>query len=201
LRALVWGVTGNRHTGSTVAGWIGRGLAVVVLMIGLGLGFFLNYNVASLFLVILVALTMWQGATVAIAQGRLGSRLPRINLRQITRPVFAVPTGTPLAEAIRRVGESGLTEPAIAVTDSAGTVVGLIHEEAAAAVPLERRPWVPVDSVSRSVDPSRTLRADLTGEDVIKAVQANPAPTYLVVSGTDVVGVLRTADLARVLNS
>src|SRR5258706_230965 len=30
LRAIVWGVTGNRHTGSTVAGWIGRILAVAV---------------------------------------------------------------------------------------------------------------------------------------------------------------------------
>jgi Zn-dependent protease len=201
LRAIVWGITGNRYTGSTVAGWIGRGLALVVLTIGLSLGLFFDYNVASLFLVILVAMTMWQGATVAIAQGRLGSRLPRVNLRQMTRPVFPVPTGTPLGEALRRVSESGLTDAAIAVTDSAGGVVALVHEEAAAAVPLERRPWVPVDSVARSIDPGRTLRADLSGEDVIKAVQANPAPTYLVVSGADVVGVLRTADLARVLNS
>jgi hypothetical protein len=36
---------------------------------------------------------------------------------------------------------------------------------------------------------------------VIRAVQAHPASTYLVVAGTEVVGVLRTADLARLLNS
>ena len=87
------------------------------------------------------------------------------------------------------------------MADAAGRVVALVHDEAAAAVPVERRPWVPVDSVSRTVEPGRTLPADLTGEDLIRAVQANPAPTYLVVSGTDVVGVLRFADLARVLNS
>ena len=27
LRAIVWAVTGDRHTGSRVAGWIGRGVA------------------------------------------------------------------------------------------------------------------------------------------------------------------------------
>jgi hypothetical protein len=36
---------------------------------------------------------------------------------------------------------------------------------------------------------------------VIRAVQAHPAPSYLVVNGTDVVGVLRTADLARLLQA
>jgi hypothetical protein len=80
-------------------------------------------------------------------------------------------------------------------------VVALVHDQAAAAVPTERRPWVPVESVARALDPGRTLAADLSGEDVIRAVQANPAPTYLVVSGDDVLGVLRTSDLARLLNS
>jgi hypothetical protein len=58
-----------------------------------------------------------------------------------------------------------------------------------------------VDTVARTLEPGRALAANLSGEDVIRAVQANPAPTYLVVSGDDVVGVLRTADLARLLNS
>ncbi len=201
LRAIVWRITGDRHTGSTVAGWIGRGVAAAVFASGLALVTFGNYNLVTVAFLVLVAMTMWQGATVAIAQGRLAARLPRLNLRKISRPVVSVPAGTPLAEAIRRLSESGVPDPALAVTDAAGRVVALVHDEAAAAVPVERRPWVPVDSVSRAVEPGRALPADLAGEDIIRAVQANPAPTYLVVSGTDVVGVLRFADLARVLNS
>ena len=30
LRAMVWGVTGNRHTGTAVAGWIGRASLAVL---------------------------------------------------------------------------------------------------------------------------------------------------------------------------
>jgi Zn-dependent protease len=200
LRAIVWGVTGNRHTGSIVAGWIGRVVAAAVFAFGLLLTAARGYSLVTLAFVILVALTMWQGATVAIAQGKLGARLPRLNLRQISRPIQAVPSGTPLAEAIRRVSESGATGVALAVADTAGRVIALVHDEAAAAVPTERRPWVPVDSVAKPVDPAHTLAADLHGEELLRAVQANPAPTYLVVSGTDVVGVLRFADLARALN-
>jgi hypothetical protein len=66
---------------------------------------------------------------------------------------------------------------------------------------VERRPWVPVESVARTLDPGRTLPVTLAGDEVIRAVQAHPAPSYLVVNGTDVVGVLRTADLARLLQA
>jgi Zn-dependent protease len=201
LRALVWGVTGSRHTGSVVAGWLGRGVALATLLAGLALAYFGNFNLVSLAFTLLVALTMWQGATIAIAQGRLASRLPRVNLRVMSRPVFTVPSGTPLSEAIRRLGESTAPAATLAVADTSGRVVALVHDQAAAAVPVERRPWIPVDSVARTLDPGRTLTADMAGEDVIRAVQANPAPTYLVVSGDDVVGVLRTADLAQLLNS
>ena len=87
LRAIVWRITGNRHTGSTVAGWIGRGVAAAVFASGLALAAFGNYNLVTVAFLVLVAMTMWQGATVAIAQGRLAARLPRLNLRQISRPV------------------------------------------------------------------------------------------------------------------
>jgi Zn-dependent protease len=201
VRALVWGATGNRHTGTTVAGWLGRVLATGLTALALWFITSSSVSLATPLLLMLLAVTIWQGATVAILQGKVLARLPRVNLRQLARPLVAVPSGTPLAEAIRRVGESGLAAPAVAVADSGGNVVALVHEESAAAVPTERRPWVPVDSVARSLDPGRTLAADLAGEDIIRAVRARPAADYLIVSGADVIGVLRLADLDRVLRA
>jgi Zn-dependent protease len=200
LRAAVWAITGNRHTGSRVAGWIGRAVAVGTVALALLL-YRSGASVVSLVFLMLVGLTLWQGATAAIRYGRVASRLPMVNLRQLARPVFLVPSGTPLAEATRRAAEAGSPDAALAVADADGHLMALVQDQAAAAVPAERRPWVPVESVARTLEPGRTLRADLAGEDVIRAVQANPAASYLVVSGEDVVGVLRTADLARLLNS
>ncbi len=201
VRALVWGLTGNRHKGTMFAGWLGRLLAVALVGLAVWLVAGRTTTIATPLLLMLLAATMWQGATIAILQGRVLAKLPRLNLRELSRPVFMVPSGTPLAEAIRRAGESGLSRPALAVTDSGGRMVALVHEESAQAVPVERRPWVPVDSVARALDAGRTLAADLTGEDVIRAIRAHPAPDYLVVSGTDVVGILRVADLDRALRS
>lgn len=201
LRAIVWAITGNRHTGSRVAGWIGRGVAIATMTAGMLLYSTGRTSFLSLLFTGLVGLTLWQGATAAIRYGRVASRLPGVNLRTLARPVFAVPYGTPLAEASRRASEAGSGDATLGVTDTTGRLVALVLDQAAAAVPVERRPWVPVESVARTLEPGRTLAADLAGEDVIRAVQAHPAPTYLVVSGDDVVGVLRTADLARLLNS
>jgi hypothetical protein len=201
LRAIVWAATGNPHKGSQVAGWIGRAVAVVTLTAALGLTYVGGLSIVSLVFAVLVAMTLWQGATAAIVQGRLAARLPSVNLRALARPVFRVAAGTPLAEASRRAAEAGTPDAALAVADGYGHLVALVHEEAAAAVPLERRPWVPVESVSRSLDAGQSLAADLAGEDVVRAVRAHPASSYLVVAGEDVIGVLRTADLARLLNS
>ena len=69
---------------------------------------------------LLVALTLWQGATRRIRLARISRRYPLIDLDRLARPVFAVPTGTPLAEAQRRAAESRAARAALAVTDSRG---------------------------------------------------------------------------------
>jgi Zn-dependent protease len=199
LRAAVWAATGDRHRGTDVAGWAGRvvaagtALAVVVLfalrlMSGFGLVFML-----------LIAGTLWQGAGQAIRLARISRRFPLIDLARMARPVFAVPSGTPLAEAQRRAAEAGRGNAALGVSDSAGQLVALVHRAAADAVPVERRPWVAIDTVSRGLSGITTIPASLGGEEVIRAVQENPGAEYLVTSGEDVVGVLHVADLALLL--
>jgi hypothetical protein len=122
-----------------------------------------------------------------------------VDLHRLARPVLSVPSGTPLAEAQRRGTADERADPALAVADSSGRLVALVDRAAAAAVPAERRPWVAVDAVSRGVDRLPALPVGLTGEQVVRAVQANPGAQYLVTAGEDVVGVLHVADLAQVL--
>lgn len=201
LRAVVWALSGDRHLGSRVAGWIGRVVAVGCVAVAVYFSAVGDVSFFSVVFMLLVALTLWQGATAAIRYGRLAARLPRVDLRELARPLFAVPAGLPLAEALRQAAQAGAGGAALGVVDGAGRLLSIVNEQAAEAVPAERRPWVPVESVARTLDPGRTLAADLAGEDVIRAMHANPASDYLVVAGERVVGVLRSADLARVLDS
>jgi Zn-dependent protease len=201
LRAAVWWITGDRHRGTEVAGWAGRVVAAVT-----GLATLVGYSrgVLSQFGLLftgLIALTLWFGATQAIRAGRVGRRIPALRVGALARPLYRVPTGTPLAEAQRRAAEHAGAGAAIGVTDADGQVVALVTAPAAEAVPAGRRPWIGVDAVARAVDRRWALPDTLAGADVIRAVRANPADEYLVTSGDDVVGVLRLADLARQLDA
>ncbi|WBB99478.1 site-2 protease family protein [Solwaraspora sp. WMMA2080] len=204
LRAAVWAVTRDRHVGTEAAGWVGRAVAagtagLVVLLTLAGI-----LSPFGLIFMLLVAFTLWQGAGQSIRVARIGRRFPLVDLAALARPVFPVPSGTPLAEAQRRVAgahpaQPGGREPAMAVTNSFGRLVALVDRAAAAAVPPERRPWVAVDTVARGIDGVRRIPVDLTGEQVVRTVQEHPGAQYLVTRGEDVIGVLHVADLAQLL--
>jgi Zn-dependent protease len=204
LRAGIWAASRDRHLGDRVAGWVGRIVAVASVVAVLAL---LAGRVVSIFgaaLTLMVALTLWTGAGQAIRAGRLGPRVPLLNAGQLARPLFGVASGTPLAEAQRQYGESAGSDarpPVLAVVNTSGQLIGLVDETAAAQVPVERRPWITVDTVARGLDPGRVLPAELTGLALVEAVQTNPGSEYLVTVGEDVLGVLRVADVIQVLES
>jgi len=199
LRAAVWALSRDRHLGTEVAGWVGRAVAVGTLLVVALLTWVGVLAPLGLALMLLVAFTLWQGAGQSIRVARISRRFPLIELTRLARPVFPVPTGTPLAEAQRRGAEAGQPDAALGVADTSGRLVALVDRVAAAAVSADRRPWVSVDTVARGLDRVPRLPVGLTGEEVIREVQTHPGAQYLVVSGEDVVGVLHVADLAQLL--
>lgn len=199
LRAGIWALSRDRHVGTEIAGWVGRGVALVTVAVVLLLTLLGVLYPVGLVFTLLVAFTMWQGAGQAIRAARMSRRFPLINLAALARPVVTVPSGTPLAEAQRRGAAACRAEHVLGVTDAAGRLIGLVDRVAAGAVPSERRPWIPVDAVARTVEGVPSIPVGLTGEQVVRAVQTHPGAQYLVTAGEDVVGVLHVADLAHLL--
>ncbi|WP_229716033.1 site-2 protease family protein [Mangrovihabitans endophyticus] len=199
LRAGVWALLGDRDRATEVAGWAGRLIALVTAALVITLYQLQLITLFGLVFILLVVFTLWQGAGQSIRLARMTRRFPLIDLRRLAKPIFAVPSGTPLAEAQRRRDSDTRGRPALAVADAAGRLVGLVDARAAAALLAARRPWVAVDTVTRSMGAVPALAVGLSGEQVVRAVQAHPGAEYLVTSGEDVLGVLHVADLASVL--
>lgn len=198
LKAAVWGASGSVHRGTIVAGWGGRVTAVAALawpalqepLLGV------RPDVLDYLLAVIVAVFLWSGATAAITSARVRQRIPRLQARGLARRTLAVPEDLPLAEAVRRAqdAEAG----GIVTVTAAGAPVGVVNEAALLATPEERRPWVPVSSVSRTLDAGLRLPADIGGEALVVAINRRPAAEYLLVE-TDgsVYGVLAAADVDR----
>ncbi|GJF27448.1 peptidase M50 [Kitasatospora sp. NE20-6] len=202
LRAVVWGVTGRPMAGTVAAAWVGRGLALAVL-VGLPLVSAAQTPEQSTgdslvdgVLAAILAIIIWNGATGAVRNARLREVLPGLDLRELARRSVDVTADTPLGEALRRAHEA--RAGAIVVVDGRGDPAALVTEAAVTKVPERRRPWVAVGAVARDLEPGLHLDLALTGEDLLAALRRTPAAEYLVVrpDGSPY-GVLALADLER----
>ncbi len=200
LRSVLWHFTHDKARGTLAAGWIGRGLAVAIVVVAVvkphGWG---DTTLGALYLVI-IAMFIWTNATIAIAQAKVTGVLPRLDIRSLTRRAMPVAAELPVAEAVRRAREAGAR--ALVVVDSLGKPSGLVSEAAVSALPAQRQPWVAISDLARPVDPTLVLRTDMNGEALLQAVQAAPATEYLVVDNLGAIcGVLARIDLVAALQA
>jgi Zn-dependent protease len=196
LKSAVWGLTRNVHSGTIVAGWVGRVVAVMALFWPTFQSEFLGWPVGVVDYVVafVVALFLWTGATAAMSSARLRSRLPRLVARDLARRTLAVPDDLPLAEAVRRAQEA--QAGSIVTVTSDGRPVGVVNEAALLATPEDRRPWVATSTVARTLSEGLSLPADIDGEHLIMAISRTPAAEYLLVEPDgSIYGVLSTADV------
>ncbi|MGW6461158.1 site-2 protease family protein [Streptomyces sp. NPDC055078] len=207
LRAIVWKITGKPMSGTIAAAWVGRALAVAVL-IGLPLlthtGALGNpaqdiggmETVTDALLAAILAAIIWTGAGNSLRMARLREHLPELEARTLTRRAVPVESGTPLSEALRRANEAGAR--ALVVVDGQGDPTALVRETAIVSVPEHRRPWVAVSGLAQDLTDGMKIPATLAGEALLDRLRATPATEYLVIENTgEIYGVLSTADVER----
>jgi Zn-dependent protease/CBS domain-containing protein len=200
LRSTLWAFTGRNHAATVAAGWVGRGLAVVVFFAPLAIESRTDRGAQPFSLVwgALLGGFIWVGATAAMRGAQIREKLPALAVRGLTRRAIPVDSDLPLGEALRRATEAGAY--GLVVVDSSGRPVGLVNEASVTATPESRRPWVQVASLSRRLEPGMVLDAELGGEDLLRRIDAFPATEYLVVEADGAIyGVLSAADVRRVV--
>ncbi|WP_425588605.1 site-2 protease family protein [Streptomyces phyllanthi] len=207
LRAVVWKITGKPMAGTVAAAWVGRALAVSVLiglpllthseLLGAGTEDFGGMNtVTDALLAAILAAIIWTGAGNSLRMARLREHLPELRARSLTRRAVPVQTDTPLSEALRRANAAGAR--ALVVVDADGEPLSLVREAAIVGVPEHRRPWVAVSGLAQELSDGMRVSAELAGEDLLDALRATPATEYLVVEESgEIFGVLSAADVER----
>lgn len=197
LRAAVWGLSGDMHRGTIAAAWGGRITALLVLFWPVLAGQLLGVqpDLATWLVAIVIATFLYTGATASLVQAKVRRRLPALQARPLARRALAVAGDLPVAEAVRRAQQAGA---GALVTREGEELRGVVSERALQAVPQERRPWVPVSSLTRTLEAGLVLRADVAGEDLVRAMSRTPAEEYVLVEPDgSLYGVLATADVDR----
>ncbi|MER7395716.1 site-2 protease family protein [Streptomyces sp. NPDC000151] len=207
LRAVVWAISGKPMTGTVAAAWVGRALAVAVL-VGLPLlthtGALGNErpdiggvdSLTDALLAAILAAIIWTGAGNSLRMARLRAHLPDLRARALTRRAVPVESHTPLSEALRRANDAGAR--ALVVVDGHGVPTAVVREAAIVGIPEHRRPWVAVSGLAQDLKEGMRVPAELAGEDLLDHLRATPATEYLVVEDTgEIYGVLSTADVEK----
>lgn len=199
--SLVWRISGSRATGLLVAGWCGRVVAALVVVLAFGRSV-LSGGRPDLYTVVwavLIAGFLWVGAGSAIARGRSTRVISRVTVRQLLTRVTFVPGGT----ALSRLQGNG----DVVITDAEGVPWGFATAADRARVPAGFGAGPPVDAVARRQPPSwiaQVKSVDDDCSDLLAAIQScDPAPEQLLVTLSDgsPLGVVRTTDLGRALQA
>lgn len=202
LRSIVWQLGHDKLRATLAAGWVGRvvaaGVAAYALYSSQSTGG-RTFSGGGLYLLVL-AFFIWTNASIAIAQTKVSTVLPRLDIRSLTRRALPVAPDLPVSEAVRRAHEADAR--GLVVVDAYGRPSGLVSEAAVSAMPLTRQPWVSVSDLARPVEAGLVLRTDMNGEGLLQAVQSTPATEYLVLDANgSVAGVLARVDLVAALQA
>jgi Zn-dependent protease len=198
LRAAVWKVTGNPHQGTVVAGWGGRIAALLVMVYPFARQLLTgrHADLTDFVFALVIASFLWSGASSSIRSARVRRRLPALRARTLARRTLSVPHDLPLSEAVRLAQEE--QAGSIVVLDSQGRPNAIVNEAAVLATPEDRRPWLPVSAVARTIEPGLSFSADISGEPLILAMQKAPASEYLLLDRDgSIFGVLVTDDVDK----
>lgn len=206
LEALLGTVLRSRITGTRITAWLGRAIAVAVVIWPLwrmwgrdsvGTGAML-----TLVWALLIAGMLWQGASRALEAANLEHRIQHLDARKLARPAVVVPAGMPLDRLLDGQAAGAPRDLASVVVLEQGPPLRAhrIDASAVASVPAERRAAVSVSAVAAPLGEMGELAAGLNGSQMITAMLARPHPLYLVrdESGA-VVGVIKSADVNAVL--
>ncbi len=201
LEAVVWAVTGDRHRGAVVAGWVGRAVAVGVLVVALAVPF-LEGRRPSLVTVAWSALlgaVLWSGASAAVRGARTGRAVDALSLRAVGRPAVAVGAAASLAQARAAALAAGVEEVVVVALD--GRAAAYVDREAAARVPDALADVTTVGAVSSPIPVGAEVDGTLAGEDLLAALGTATAHAPVVAAVVDgrVVALVRTADVLAAL--
>lgn len=202
LESLVWKVTGERSTGTLVAGWGGR--VVAVTLVGWALGWPLlsggQPRLVTVAWSALIGAFLWHGASQAIAVAHIRRRTPGVSVGGLATRAVAVPEQLSVAQALAAARSAGTQD--VVLVDADGRPTGLLDPVAAQSVPPERAGEASSLSVARAMDGSAVVRSDVGGEALLRLLTDAPAHAYAVLDPAGrVVGVLRGDDVVAAVTT
>jgi Zn-dependent protease len=196
LRSLLWWRTGKITRATRVAMYIGRGIAVVLIAIGLASFVLPGIGLNGLVLA-LVGAFVWNAAGEAYAQVTWREQLRRVRVSDIMVRNFPhVPSTLSLEDFVRQFVMTH--RGSSFAVDNAGVLSGLVDFARLRRVPRTAWASVPVSEVMSPLDKVGRIRSDVTAYEAFQTLSRANAEDLVVVGEDGIVaGLVGNEDLSR----
>ncbi|AHH96401.1 site-2 protease family protein [Kutzneria viridogrisea] len=196
LRAAVWGLTGQRSTGTRTA-VAGGGVVAVLLLLWALLRQVQGSTDRWLWLGVCVV-TAWfviAGARAELVAEQQRTWPPGLTLAELVRPVLQLPAESPVADALAAAEGRG-----VVLVRADGVAAGLLDEQEAQRL-AAIAPLTPAERAADPIRPDTVLLDSDPGEEIIERVRTTAAWQFLVVDAEGrPAAVLRRQDLKAALS-
>jgi hypothetical protein len=194
LRAAACAFGARPPAATRVAGWSGRAVAVAVAVAGIIAQSATGGVAAGLFTLALAAY-LWVAATQSLRYAKVLDQLPGVSVQTLLRPGMFVPDDLSVGEALRRAWDAHAR--GLVLLDATSQPSAIVDEALIGSVPPQQRPWVPVSTVARPLEPGLVLPEDIDAAELLRRIQATPSREYLVVRPDgSAAGILAARDFA-----
>lgn len=194
VESLVWGVTGDQGLGRIVAGWSGRVLVVIVVLVALAVTYGGGVTAVTLIWTAMIGAFLWSGASGAIASGQAMRALAKVDVGALLEPAVAIGVDEPLSRLLQ-------ARALPVVVDAAGHPVGLIDHDAVRAVPADRVETTAVAAVTSHLPTgwSTEVGGPTPTLDLVRAFQTSGSGVVAVTDAGRLRGVVRAERLNAAL--
>ncbi|WP_172797064.1 M50 family metallopeptidase [Devriesea agamarum] len=176
LEAVLWKVLGEQTRATTVAAWCGRAIAALVLITAAARAL-TDRGEQSMLLVfwgVLIAGILWMGASDALRDARVQTRLDHLSLTPLMRPVVPVPGNLVLDQLPPGPRDR------ILVVDQERGLAGRLDGGILAQLPKASWQITPVAAVTRPIGPYTVMDQSMHGRPLAEALTRQPSAIYIV---------------------
>jgi len=204
LEAAVWGATGWRTRGTVVAGWVGRIVAVGVVLWALVWPLIQgrSINPTSALWMIMIAAFLWQGSGQSISIARRREHIAGYTARSHAIRTVSLPATATVADGTLALAHASDSTAIPALVDESGRPIGWIDAQALAQVPENIAARTALTSVLVPFAPGSAVPIQLAGLPFLSHIDATSGGARLVPVVDDdgrLAGVLDIGQLAAEL--
>jgi len=194
LRSILWWGTGNFRTATRIAAWFGRGLALLLVIIGISVAMARPPAMLSGVWMIAIGWFVNQAVSGNLRQAQFREALTGYVARDLMNPnLQLLPSALTVQEVVNRFAASNGRRWFLVAEDD--TLRGLVTLSDIHRIPKQRWPSTPVTSIMTAAGDLATVAPDCAAPEVLETMQERGHQQVPVVLDGQLLGVVTAANL------